>query len=40
MEFEVLDRDLLGRIGRFETKSGVIEKTILFQVINQRIQII
>jgi 7-cyano-7-deazaguanine tRNA-ribosyltransferase len=40
MAFEVLDRDLLGRIGRFETKSGVIETPLLFPVINPRIQII
>jgi 7-cyano-7-deazaguanine tRNA-ribosyltransferase len=40
MSFEILDRDLMARIGRFETKSGVIETPLLFPVINPRIQVI
>ena len=38
MSFEILDRDLMARIGRFETKSGVVETPLLFPVINPRIQ--
>ncbi len=38
MSFEILDRDLLGRIGRFETKSGVIETPLLLPVINPNVQ--
>ena len=38
MSFEVSDRDLLARIGRFETKSGVVETPLLFPVINPGIQ--
>jgi len=34
MGFEVKERDLLGRIGRLETKSGTIETPILLPVIN------
>ncbi len=40
MSFEILDRDLMARIGRFETKSGVVETPLLFPVINPGIQLI
>jgi 7-cyano-7-deazaguanine tRNA-ribosyltransferase len=38
MSFEIKERDLLGRIGRLETKSGVIETPLLLPVINPTIQ--
>ncbi len=38
MSFEIRDRDLLGRIGRFETKSGVVETPLLLPVINPNVQ--
>jgi len=38
MSFEIRDRDLLARIGRFETKSGVIETPSLLPVINPTVQ--
>jgi 7-cyano-7-deazaguanine tRNA-ribosyltransferase len=38
MSFEIVDRDLLARIGKFETKSGVVETPLLFPVINPGIQ--
>ncbi len=38
MSFEIRDRDLLGRIGRFETKTGVIETPVLLPVINPNVQ--
>jgi 7-cyano-7-deazaguanine tRNA-ribosyltransferase len=34
MSFEIKDRDLMARIGRFETKSGVVETPLLLPVIN------
>ncbi|MHA1409678.1 MAG: tRNA guanosine(15) transglycosylase TgtA [Candidatus Odinarchaeia archaeon] len=34
MSFEIKNRDLLGRIGRLKTKSGVVETPILLPVIN------
>ncbi|MCW4031305.1 MAG: tRNA guanosine(15) transglycosylase TgtA [Candidatus Bathyarchaeota archaeon] len=37
MPFEILDRDLMARIGRFETKSGVVETPLLLPVINPNI---
>jgi len=40
MSFEILDRDLMARIGRFETKSGLIETPLLFPVINPNINLI
>jgi len=40
MSFEIKDRDLLARIGRLETKSGVIETPLLLPVINPTIQLI
>jgi 7-cyano-7-deazaguanine tRNA-ribosyltransferase len=40
MSFEIRDRDLLGRIGRLETKSGTIETPLLLPVINPTIQLI
>ena len=38
MSFEILDRDLLARIGKLETKSGKLETPLLFPVINPGIQ--
>jgi len=38
MSFEIKDRDLLARIGRLETKSGMIETPLLLPVINPTIQ--
>ena len=38
MSFEIADRDLMARIGRFETKSGVVETPLLLPVINPNIQ--
>jgi len=38
MSFEVLGRDLLGRIGRLETKGGVVETPVLLPVVNPAIQ--
>jgi len=38
MSFEILDRDLLGRIGKIETKSGVVETPVLLPVINPAVQ--
>lgn len=40
MSFEIRDRDLLARIGRLETKSGVIETPLLLPVINPTVQLI
>ncbi|MGQ9550909.1 MAG: tRNA guanosine(15) transglycosylase TgtA [Candidatus Bathycorpusculaceae bacterium] len=38
MSFEVKEKDLLARIGRLKTKSGVVETPLLFPVINPAIQ--
>ncbi|HVP41364.1 MAG TPA: tRNA guanosine(15) transglycosylase TgtA [Candidatus Krumholzibacteriaceae bacterium] len=38
MAFEVREKDLLGRIGKLETKSGFVETPVLLPVINPRIQ--
>jgi len=38
MSFEIRDRDLLARIGRFKTKSGVFETPALLPVINPNVQ--
>ncbi len=38
MSFEVLDRDLMGRIGRLKTKSGQVETPILLPVVNPMVQ--
>ena len=38
MSFEIVNRDLMARIGKFETKSGVVETPLLFPVINPSIQ--
>jgi len=38
MSFEIRERDLLARIGRLETKSGVVETPVLLPVINPAIQ--
>ena len=40
MCFEVRGRDLLGRIGRLETKSGVVETPLLLPVVNPAVQLI
>ena len=40
LSFEIRARDLLGRIGRVETKSGVFETPILLPVVNPIIQVI
>ena len=38
MSFEIVDRDLMARIGRFETKSGIVETPQLLPVINPNVQ--
>jgi 7-cyano-7-deazaguanine tRNA-ribosyltransferase len=38
MSFEVKERDLLARIGKLRTKSGVVETPLLFPVINPAVQ--
>jgi 7-cyano-7-deazaguanine tRNA-ribosyltransferase len=38
MSFEIVDRDLMARIGKFETMSGVVETPQLLPVINPKIQ--
>jgi 7-cyano-7-deazaguanine tRNA-ribosyltransferase len=38
MSFEIADRDLMARIGRFETKSGAVETPLLLPVINPHLQ--
>ena len=38
MSFEIKEKDLLGRIGKLKTKSGIIETPLLFPVINPSIQ--
>jgi len=38
MSFEIRDRDLLARIGRFQTKSGIFETPALLPVINPTVQ--
>jgi len=40
VSFEIKDRDLLARIGRLQTKGGVIETPLLLPVINPTIQLI
>ncbi|UCE44096.1 MAG: tRNA-guanine transglycosylase, partial [Candidatus Bathyarchaeota archaeon] len=40
MSFEIRERDILGKIGRLETKSGVIETPLLLPVVNPTIQLI
>ena len=40
MSFEILHRDLLGRIGKLRTKRGVIETPLFLPVINPGIQMI
>lgn len=40
MSFEIRERDLLARIGRLETKGGVIETPLLLPVINPTVQLI
>ena len=40
MSFEIRERDILGRIGRLETKSGMIETPLLLPVINPTVQLI
>ena len=38
VSFEIKDKDLLARIGKLETKSGIVETPLLFPVINPSIQ--
>lgn len=38
MSFEIKEKDLLGRIGKLKTKSGVVETPLLFPVINPSVQ--
>ncbi|HDQ05990.1 MAG TPA: tRNA guanosine(15) transglycosylase TgtA [Candidatus Bathyarchaeota archaeon] len=38
MSFEIADRDLMARIGRLKTKSGVIETPLLLPVINPNVK--
>jgi len=38
MSFEVKERDLLARIGKLQTKSGVVETPLLFPVVNPAVQ--
>ncbi len=38
MSFEIKEKDMLARIGKFETKNGKVETPLLFPVINPRIQ--
>jgi len=38
MTFAIKERDLLARIGRLKTKSGIVETPLLFPVINPSIQ--
>jgi len=40
MSFEIRDRDLLARVGRFQTKSGVFETPVLLPVINPTVQLV
>jgi 7-cyano-7-deazaguanine tRNA-ribosyltransferase len=40
MSFEVRNRDMLARLGRIKTKSGIIETPILLPVINPAVQLI
>ncbi len=40
MSFEIIEKDLLGRIGKLQTKSGAIQTPIILPVINPSIQII
>ena len=38
MAFEIKERDLLARIGRLKTKSGIVETPLLFPVVNPSVQ--
>jgi len=38
MSFEIRERDLLARIGRLETKNGIVETPILLPVVNPAVQ--
>ena len=40
MSFEIKNKDLLGRIGKLQTKSGILETPLLFPVINPSIQLV
>jgi len=40
VSFEVKEKDLLGRIGKLKTKSGILETPLLFPVINPTIQLV
>ena len=38
MSFEIVNRDLMARVGRLKTKSGVVETPLLLPVINPNVQ--
>ena len=40
MSFEVLEKDLLGRIGKLRTKQGAVETPLLLPVVNPMLQIV
>lgn len=40
MSFEIREKDLLGRIGKLETKSGTVETPLLFPVVNPVLQVV
>ncbi len=40
MSFELKEKDLLGRIGKLKTKTGVLETPLLFPVINPSVQLV
>ena len=40
MSFEVLEKDLLGRIGKLKTKQGAVETPLLLPVVNPMLQIV
>jgi len=40
LSFEVLEKDLLGRIGRLKTKQGAVETPLLLPVVNPMLQIV
>jgi 7-cyano-7-deazaguanine tRNA-ribosyltransferase len=40
MSFEIKEKDLLGRIGKLKTKTGILETPLLFPVVNPSTQIV
>jgi 7-cyano-7-deazaguanine tRNA-ribosyltransferase len=40
LSFEVLEKDLLGRIGKLQTKRGVVETPLLLPVVNPMLQVV